>query len=239
MGIQDIIEKVKRLRSLAAGNTNVNECANAAALADRLIQEYNLSQAELTAENKISQPIIEAQTFLYETGKIIQWKSSLALQLARHYDVYVYNSGDYSTGRKQTRYAMIGRESDIQILQYNYEYLAREIQEMSSLCCVQDKRGISVEKMSFCRGAVDGIMQKLTHEKKCVQSSASSSAMALLNNKHKEAAQYANQKHNLRRDSSSSHSQHDSSAYSRGKEVGGKMSVSSGLNAGSKTGLLK
>lgn len=232
MGIQDIIAKVQKLRALSA-SANINEASNAAAVAERLIAEYRLSEAELTAENKISAPIIEAQQFLYETGKVVQWKSLLALLLSKHYDVYVYNNGDYSTGRKFTRYAMIGRESDIQVLQYNYEYLTREIQQLCDLLCFSDKRGISVERNSFCQGAVDGIVAKIREEKKAVETNATSAALVVLNNKYGEAKKEAYQKHHLTQSKNYSHSQFDGSAYARGKTVGGKIQINSGLSGSS------
>lgn len=223
MSLQDIISKVQKLRNLSH-SSNLNEAANAAAVAEKLIAEYRLTEAELSVEKNISEPIIEAQEYLYETGKIVQWKSLLALYLSNHYGVFVYNSCDYSEGRKRTRYAMVGRDSDTKILKYNFDFLVNEISELCDLLCSGNgRRGVSIERNSFCLGAVDGIMAKLRAEKKEVESKATSGALVVLNNKLTEAAMFAKNTHNLGKATGHSQTRMDMSSYARGKEVGGKI----------------
>lgn len=239
MSIQDIIEKVQKLRALSR-SSNLNEAQNAAAVAEKLIAQYRLSEAELSAEKKISEPIIEASQYLYESGRVTRWKKLLALRLASHYGVYTFNNADYSGGRKKSQYVMIGRETDIQILQYNYEYLVREITDLCDLCILSFSRGVSVERNSFCEGAVDGIMEKLREEKGNVEKQATSAALVILNNKKAEAETFAHKKYDdLKTTKSYSYGQRDYASYSKGKSMGSNIQINSGLGGGSTSKLLK
>jgi len=235
MSLQNIIEKIQKLRNLSS-SPNIHEAHTAAAMAEKLIAEYQLTEAQLTADNQMSAPIIEAQTFLYETGKVVQWKSRLALLLANHYGVYIYNSVGFSEkGRKTTNYAMVGRESDIAILQYQFEYLIRTIEMLGGMACPSEKRGVSVERNNWCLGAVDGFMEKLDAEKKASRQNATSAALVVLDNKHREAMQWAHNKHSLTRSRQTSYGSKDREAYERGKMVGGNIQVNAGMNGGGST----
>ena len=240
MNIQDIIDKVQKLRRLAT-SANLNEAQNAAAIAERLIAQHQLSEVELSVEKGISEPIIEAETFLYETGKVVQWKKNLAIMLARHYNVYVYNNVDYGEdgrGRKKSRFAMIGKPSNIAILEYQFAFLMQEITRLSSNMFWYLGAGISVERNSFCEGAVSGIMDKLRAEKKEVSQTASSSALMVMQKEYNEAMGWANQKHNLKHKSTASYAHRDVSMYNLGREAGGQITINAGLNAAQKGRLL-
>lgn len=228
--IQSVLEKVRKLRTLAT-SSNLNEAANAAAAAERLIAEFRISEAQLSSERNISQPIIRAQSYLYETGKITQWKSDLALKLSNHYGVYVYNElGSSATGRKTSKYVMMGRESDIQILQYVFDYLMKEIVRLADICVFTYGRGVSVERNSFCLGAVDGIMNKLRAEKDAQESVATSAAMVLLNNRRAEAKAYTEGSIKLIKHKSASHGRFSSKHYQDGKQEGAKIQINPGMS---------
>lgn len=242
--IKSILDKVIKLRTLADQTTNANEAANAAGQAERLIQEYSLSEAELQAkDNSVGKAVIEGAV-LYSSGRKVPYKSSLAIQLSEHYGVYLYNDITYSdSGRQVSNYRMCGRESDIGLLHYNYCYFIFEIERLADLNCSK-QRGVSVEKLSYSAGCVAGIMERLRAEKRAMQNQATSSALAILDNKHKEAKAFACGKvaglaRNVERQEKLiakgkgirySHSQTDYGAYTRGKEAGASIHANAGLN---------
>src|SRR5574337_321381 len=103
--LQDVISKVQKLLQLSK-SSNANESAAAMAAANKLIDEYRLSETDLTAD--FSNPLVEDDGFVYETGRIIPWKNYLIYVLTSHYGVAYYNSNIFPEGRKVSRYKLLG-----------------------------------------------------------------------------------------------------------------------------------
>lgn len=79
-----VIEKIKKLRALAQ-STNAHEAANAAAAAERLLQEHRLSEAELEANDVETVGGAEEDAAPVDTlgEKITRWKDLLLAALCR------------------------------------------------------------------------------------------------------------------------------------------------------------
>ena len=217
--LDNIIAKVQKLRSLAQ-STNLNEANNAAAAADRLIEEHRLSEAQLNIDNGTEEKIDEAEGYLYESGKVTQWKSSLACILAKHYGcgIFNHNGSNPETGRLISRYKLAGRKADIEIVNYMFAWLCGEI---SRLSMNEGKGRGRVFIGSFCVGAVEGIRGQLDAnkaEQKAVH--GDSTAMVALSHRAEEAQSFLRSKRHLTKSKSYTSQQLNAGAYHAGQQQG-------------------
>lgn len=162
MNTADIIDKIRQLRALSKNN-NVFESAAAAAAADKLIEKYRISEADLQTES--SEKPDEDSSVLYETARTITWKYVLCHNLAVHYGCTVWNnwavglSSDFrKNNRKVSRYRLVGRKSDREIVSYMFAWLSMEIERLTKLNC---KGQGHITSQSYAEGAVSGIKQQM------------------------------------------------------------------------------
>lgn len=166
--LQDVIDKIAKLRRLAT-STNVNEAAAAAAAADKLMQEHGIAEAQLEASGeKDAEPIAHDPDPLIEwTGRRPGWQRVLAARLAHHYGCSAWGEHDHTIdGRNKHIYRMrlVGRASDIASVRYMYAWLVVEIERLA-----QQRRGHGRSWLdSFRCGAVDGVTNALYRAKKAV-----------------------------------------------------------------------
>jgi len=233
MSIDNVISKVKKLLSLA-NSSNANEAANAAALANRLIDQYRLSTADIAEETGDIDPLMEDEGFVYETGRIIPWKQSLVTTLARHYGCAVFNSVTYPNGRKVSRFKLVGRKSDIAIVNYMFSYLSAECARL----CEKEAYGQGkVFAASYCAGFVAGIGEQLNTSRKEAQAAASSNAIVAINNLQKEAADFMNSLYRLKSVKGGSSARTDFGAFTAGMRQGRNTHLGAGLNASTVNGV--
>lgn len=228
MTIENIIEKVRKLLALGK-SSNANEAENAVRAANLLIDQYRLSEADIS--DQTSEPVIEDDSYIYETGRIIPYKQHLVMTLASHYGCAVFNNCYFPEGRKVSRYKLLGRKSDIKIIQYMFAYLTSEIARLSE----QEVKGQGkVVVFSYCNGFVSGIAEQLRLSRKEAENTSTSNAIVKINARVKEADDFMRSTHNnLKTVKAHSHSQHDHDAYSAGKIKG--KSVHLGASVGGKT----
>lgn len=234
MNYDSVISKVKKLLALT-NSSNANEAAAAAAAANKLIDQYRLSEADLfTAENEID-PLIEDNDFIYETGRITPWKSSLVLVLAKHYGCAVYNSVHYPNGRKSSRYKLIGRNNDINIVKYMFNWLILECQRLSE----NEARGKGkVFASSYCQGFVAGVRQQLNKSREEAKQNASENSIIKIDAREQEAIEMMNRLHNLRSSRVQSSMKIDFDAYNAGKNRGNSIHFGQHMTSGSNAKLL-
>lgn len=237
--IQSIIEKISNLRKLST-SSNANEAAVAAAMADKLIAKYRLSEAELEIkEEKFSQPEFD-DGFVYETKRITKWKNSLILFISKHYGCAVYNSIGYdnNSGRSISRYKLVGSKEDMSIVKYMFSWLTGEIER---LCHKESKGKGHIYSNSFCIGAVSGIVQQMNLSKKEVASTVTNStALARVDNKFETANSFMNNNLKLGKSKTTSNSsQIDYTAYNKGIEVGKNIHLGKVIGNDSTTKFLK
>lgn len=236
--IQSIIEKISNLRKLST-SSNANEAAVAAAMADKLIAKYRLSEAELEIkEEKISQPEFD-DGFVYETKRITKWKNSLILFLSKHYGCAVYNSIGYdnNSGRSISRYKLVGSKEDMSIVKYMFSWLTGEVER---LCHKESKGKGHVYANSFCIGAISGIIEQMRASKKEVENSASSTALAIVSNKFETANEFMNNNLKLSKPKvSTNHNRIDYGAYNKGVEAGKNIHLGKVISNKSATKYLK
>lgn len=228
--IDSIISKVNKLLALSK-SSNANEAAAAAAAANRLIDQYRLSEIDLNTSEE-SDPLLEDDGFIYETGRIVPWKSSLAVTLAKHYGCAIFNSVSKDTGRKYSRYKLIGRKSDISLARYMFSWLALECQRLSD----QEARGKGkVFASSYCQGFVAGVAKQLATSRQESLKNANESAIIKINAREQESIAFMHKMHTLRGKAAPSAARLNPLAFdagmSRGKNIhlGGAIATGSGI----------
>ena len=120
---QKNIGRIKKLLQLADThkNSNVEEAASAAAMAQMLMEKYRIAEAMLNTES-----VEEIQCkILLDTGTPNTWKVILANILAK-------SNGCYIVCQTDDRVTLIGEDRDIEVIQSIYTYLAKEL----SLLCI-------------------------------------------------------------------------------------------------------
>ncbi len=158
MSNEKIIDRVKKLLRLATSD-NINEAATSAAVAQELINKYNLSHL-LLSEDPFAENVIKdygkqsPQESLYEFGKnSLSWKSILANGIAQlnHCRVYI--------GRRQTNkfIGIIGAEDDVSIVRYLFLYLVTEIEAL----CIKEGDHNKTWRNNFKLAAVSQILKIL------------------------------------------------------------------------------
>ena len=223
--IDSIIEKVQKLLALAK-SSNINEAAAATAAANKLIDQYRLSEADLSLSSEDDQ-LIEDDGFIYETGRIIPWKNSLAITLAKHYGCAMFNSTIYPNGRKVSRYKLIGKKSDIQITKYMFSWLTAECNRLL------EKEAYGKGKIfsqSYCQGFVSGVSQQLAESRAAVKQEASSSAIIKIDAREQEAVSFMNKLYNLKSSKTHSASRIDPRAFDAGMSKGKSIHLGQSLN---------
>ena len=234
MNYTSVIAKVQKLLALA-NSSNINEAAAAAAAANKLIDQYRLSEADFATTESELDPLIEDDGFIYETGRITPWKSSLVVLLAKHYGCAVFNSAHYPNGRQVSRYKLVGRTSDIHIAKYMFNWLVLECQRLSE----NEARGKGrVFASSYCQGFVAGIRQQLNKSREEAKQNASENSIIKINSREQEATDMMHKLHALRSKASKSSSQIDYNAYSAGKDRGNSIHLGQSMTSGSGVRLL-
>lgn len=225
--ISSVIEKVKKLLALSK-SSNANEAAAAAALANNLIDQHRLSEADFSEVQEEIDPLIEDDGFVYETGRIIPWKSSLVVTLAKHYGCALFNSADFSSGRKFSRYKLIGRKSDIDITKYMFSWLTAECQRLSE----SEARGKGkIFAASYCQGFVSGVSHQLNLSRKEVQQNASQAAIVKINAREQEATNLMHQMHKLKNSGQQSAARINPYAFDAGMNRGKQIHLGGAMNA--------
>jgi hypothetical protein len=139
---EKIVDRIKKLLRLAE-SSNANEAANAAGQAQRLMEQHRIDQAMIDvndedADDEPDEPISDEYEPLETSGRLAQWKISLATGIARVNGCRCYIGSIYK-GVKRGRYQydhtlnLIGRPSDVTTVSYLFSYLVKEIERLVKL----------------------------------------------------------------------------------------------------------
>lgn len=215
MALQDIIDRVRKLRKLAT-SSNVHEAATAAAIADKLIQEHRLEEAAIEGDEHLS--IEEDPEYLDFGSRVNSWQWYLYTRLIAHYDVAGYAS--WRSGHRTLH--MIGRKDDIEIARFQCVYFATEINRLAVLIAGGTGRsGLN----SFRLGCVRGILEAIAEAKRAAMAGASQSTAMVLVNRKKEADDALNTKFpNMRAAPEPTAHARDAAMFFQGVKAGKKMS---------------
>ncbi len=235
--LASVIEKIRKLQALAGNNTNENEIKAAAAAAEKLIQEYRISQAQLesTGEFAGEKPV---SIHLVVSAKRSAWKETLLHHLINHFGCAYYISsfrvgGIYSQGREDSkgtcRYTIFGRKSDIDVVVYFMRWLTREIDSVAKIA--SKGQGISYSN-SWRLGCASGIGVQFRQMKEAAKQAAAaeqSAAMVLLSSRNEESEKALRDSGVKLGRSTSLYGGRNAEGYSAGRAHGTSMPLRQGL----------
>lgn len=227
MPAASILDKVRKLRALAT-SANVHEAAAAASAAERLIQEHNLSEAELSVNEEDEAVTYDA---ISEHGsKIATWQSNLLWHLARAYQCcgfFRFFRVHVTVGYETThRYVAYGRKQDLETLRYQFAFFTSEIDRLAA-----GGRGFGRTWLnSFRLGAVSAIGEALYETRKVTRAAASSTALVVVDRRAEVAEKKRNEDHPDLRSKKSS-SRIDETAFAIGKRAGASINQKSALGS--------
>lgn len=208
---EKIIDRIRKLMALAT-SSNEHESAAAAGKAQELMLKHNLSAAVL--EEKQSDNVRE---FIDEKNGST-WRASLlngiALGLMCRIVVHPVSG-------KTKRYAVLGRPQNVEVVQYMYEYLTKELERLSP------RPLHTAESNAFRRGAVSVIGQRM-RETFAEFKQASTDTMALVVAEDKAVEAF---KDELYKELSKGRAGHigDASAYRAGQAAGMNIPLRKGV----------
>jgi len=236
-----IIHRINSLlnKTVEKGCT-VAEAATAANIAQQLLTQHRLTVADLSANGESYEDIHNKEA-LFSGMRRIHWKDKLAncLTTVNGCMAYVDTVPVYDRGqmrRKNKVYCrIIGRNSDIQICTYFFNYLEREIE---TLCKAAMKRGEGTGKTwsnSFKNGASDAICNRLREANQDVKTSAANStALVKLENRDEAVSKWAEDNLKLK-NAPEKTVRYSRSGYASGKIAGNNVNLNRGIGAGKDT----
>jgi hypothetical protein len=159
MTTESIVTKIKKLLALSRDNANEHEAAAAAGKAQALLFEHNLSVADVTVDLD-HDPIEKAEQILKATRTTISWKRALYHAIAEHNFCQVC----YMPGT--TKVDIVGKQSNIEVVNYLYAFLEREILRLAQEAAQSQLTRKASYVNSFCYGAVCVVNARLREERK-------------------------------------------------------------------------
>lgn len=218
--MSDILDKVRKLRTLAT-SSNVHEAAAAAAAAERLIQEHNLAEASLEIDAAEETVTYERVT---EFGQQVpSWQGVLLVHLARAYQC----SGFIRPGMKSS-YIAYGRPQDIATLKYQYAFFTAEITRLAKVGKGRGRTWLN----SFRIGAVQAIAESLRVTQTAARQQATSSALVVVDERAARAEKRRNQDNPNLESRNRSAFRVDPHGLAAGRRAGSSINQRSQIGAG-------
>lgn len=153
--------KIKLLLNLSK-SPEPGEAANAAAMALKLIEKFNVTDEQLREIESSDKPIYTDENLLLETPELADWKNILALVVAKKYDCYaIQEENVLTTGEKSFKYYVYGEPEDIIIAKQLFDFVYNEVNKVIALRCTS--RG-ELYRDSFAEGAVNGVRINIEYE---------------------------------------------------------------------------
>ena len=144
-----ILDRIRKLLALSK-SSDLNEAANAAAHAQRLIAKHRINTASLAEE---PEGVALHDDPLDEGARVTQWKLELAMVVAEANGcrVIVLKDGRYSTIQ------IVGANEDIGIVRALYAWLTKEVQRLTRASKLRGRDKLD----NFRMGAIAAIEQGL------------------------------------------------------------------------------
>ena len=230
MSPQDtILNRVKKLLALTIDRgATPEEAALASAKAQALLFEHNLSMAQVDT-HEVGTPaesIENIDVTMQANNRTIGWKKSLLYSVAR----YNFCSGVYSPGT--TIMHIIGKRSNVQVVEYLAASIGDEIDRLSKAAARPLLTGKAAFVSSFCHGAVAVIVERLRAQEQT--NAAASEACTALVVQSKGALEQAVKGFYPRLSHSRRSSRiGNSSGYDQGRAAGQGIGIHAGIGSGS------
>lgn len=222
-----IKEKIKKLLAVASSTSSVEEAELAFSMAQRLLEQHNLSMAEIEAtSNEPKEKPVKDDMPIFNTGRLVEWKRSLATGIAKLNNCMNLK---YKHGKRDFRYYLIGRQSDIDNVRFLVSYI---ILQLDRLALVHTNLQGASYRNAWFNGAVAGVLEKMRKAKMEVRAEASSTALMSYDNRAKELDEFAKSLGVVTY--SVKLKPLDSKAYNHGREVGSNLDVNSNARLANK-----
>lgn len=161
------LQKIKLLLNLAK-SPEPGEAANAAAMALKLIQKFNVTDEQLQEIESSDKPIYTDENLLLDTPELADWKNILALVVATKYDCYaIQEENVLSTGERSYKYFVYGEPEDIAIAKQLFNFVYSEINKLVTVKC-SNKGQLYID--SFAEGAANGVRANIEFENFAIHS---------------------------------------------------------------------
>lgn len=225
----DIITKIKDLFALASSTSSLDEAATATALAQKLLDKYQLSLADLASSNQ--ENIIEQ--FVSKNKRCTTWKGILINYLASsNYTKALFIPG--------FGYKLIGRKSDIELVSYFWNSIVVQIEQLTDNAI---KNGVGSGKSfsnSFKSGASQTVINRLKvareeSKKEAEQTEQGKKGLIWLSKKNEEVEQYLKR---FKLKANVNKPVYAFNAYAAGIEAGNQVNLAIGLNTKEKSNKL-
>ena len=183
--MDNILAKIKKLQALAANNSNVAEAAAAAAKAQALMFEHNITTAEVETAS-VADVYEKIEHTLDANRNTIGWKASLLYVIAKHNFCRAVSHGG------TTRMSLVGKRSNVEGVLYLYAVCEREIDRLATAETKAQLADKAIFRRSFCRGAVAAISERLRAQRQASEAQANTAhttALVLRNVETEVAAQ--------------------------------------------------
>jgi hypothetical protein len=138
-----VIDRIKKLLALAK-SSNPNEAANAAAAAQRLMEEHELEEGDLAAHSgqAVKDPVKEEYLSPFSYRQVDRWRAALAYGVCAGFGCHywwevvvtaapVKGLGMVGKMKRNRALRVIGRATNLATAQYMFLYLDREVQRLA------------------------------------------------------------------------------------------------------------
>lgn len=177
---EKIATRIRKLLALAANNPNIAEAESAAAEAQRLMLEYQIS--ETTIEDKPTSVVSDHMDHGEGKSRASMWKVYLASTISRHMSVKVF----YTPGTDRIR--VVGRGPDVAAASLLYHHLVAQLDRAADVAWgrvpVVERRATSGGKVrwvdTFHMGARNAIDKRMSQQKSLVAGAAADPGAALV-----------------------------------------------------------
>ena len=233
-----IIEKINALLNKTTENgCSVEESATAAKLAQKLLTEYKLSTSDLSVDaesvHNNAKPLVVSQ-------RLTHWKSWIANALCQTNGCKAYTNRNKTIevnkkGRahwvSKCELRIIGRDSDIEIVRYFFEYLTNEIERLCKQAMAEGHGTGKTWANNFKSGATNAVTTRLKEGYQEVRNEHSNStAIVKLDARDVEVQKWVSENLKLSK-GYRSYASADYDAFYQGQRAGKSISLNKGLGS--------
>lgn len=174
-----VLEKIAGLFRLAEGEgTTAAESATAAATAQRLLERYKLTRADLGVREKPSVGV----GGLCVLRTLPKWLYILADGVAKVSGCLVYQQTLHLQGKPpENTIVVVGAETDRRVVEYTFTYLRREIERITKRALAETRIWGRSQANQYRIGAVYEVVARLRVARAEVRQTATSTALAVIN----------------------------------------------------------
>jgi hypothetical protein len=174
---ESILSRIKKLQALTTDRgATPEEAAAAAAKVQALLFEHNLEQADVDMSGPEEKAeAYEDVSYTHESAKqtTINWRRKLLHRIAKH------NFCDTCFTSGTRRQYITGKRSNVDVVIYLYESVARQIEEMAERAAkAQPGDERKVFKRNFALGAVSTVALRLYEQRKADERRATNASHA-------------------------------------------------------------